>query len=223
MSNFGFLRLSVVNPFDPAFREARSAVGASSVLANAEVFDNVAEAVADCVLVVGTSSVGGREMRHTVRPLDEGARIIRKRMASNRVALLFGSEKVGLTNEHLSHCHWLMRIPARQEHRSINLGQAVAISLYELARGAHAMPKIKRAEPEKDQPATANDIERVTSLLFEALRSSGSLRSRSAAGMRENVRRLILRHKLSAADAEFWLGMLRQIVWKLESGNTASN
>jgi TrmH family RNA methyltransferase len=213
MSNFGFLHLGVVNPYQVAFREARSAVGASALLASAEEFQSVAEAVADCTLVVGTTAVGRRELRHSVRQLDQGCRIIRKRLRSSRVALLFGSEKVGLSNEDLSHCHWLIRIPTREEHRSVNLGQAVAICLYELARD------FKVAGPqEKHKPATAGEVERVAAVLLDALRASGSLQSRSAARTEEKVRRLLRRHNLSASDTEFWLGMLREIVWKLQSG-----
>ncbi len=134
MSNFGFLRLRVVNPYDAGFREARSAVGASGVLADAQEFSTVAEAVADCTLVIGTTAVGERELHHRVRPLAESAKLMRKRMRASDVALLFGSERVGLSNEELSHCHWLLRIPTRVEHRSMNLGQAVAICMYELGR-----------------------------------------------------------------------------------------
>jgi TrmH family RNA methyltransferase len=217
MSNFGFFHLCVVNPYEVAFREARSAVGASELLANAEEFTSVAEAVADCTLVVGTTAVGRRELRHAVRRLDDGARLIRKRLASSRVALLFGSEKVGLSNEDLSHCHWLMRIPTGEEHRSMNLGQAVAICLYELAR-------ISRAgrPTEKHEPATAGDLERIAAMLLEALRASGSLKTRSGALTQEKIRRLFRRHNLSARDAEFWLGMLRQIVWKLRAAQDAT-
>src|SRR5437660_3044888 len=64
MSNFGFLHLRVVNPYEPAFREARSAVGAASLLADAEQFTSVAEAVADCSLVVGTTASTRRELQH---------------------------------------------------------------------------------------------------------------------------------------------------------------
>jgi TrmH family RNA methyltransferase len=213
MSNFGFPHLRVVNPYDPAFREARSAVGASELLAGAEEFKTVAEAVGDCTLVVGTSAVGRRELRHKVRRLQEGARVIRKGLASGRVALLFGSEKFGLSNEDLSHCHWLMRIPTREEHRSMNLGQAVAVCLYELARVA---PQV--AGPETHKLATAGDIERIAELMLDALHAAGSLKSRSAVRTREKLRRLIRRHNLSAADAKFWLGMLRQIAWKLRLG-----
>ena len=213
MSNFGFLYLRVVNPYEVAFREARSAVGASALLASAEEFQSVAEAVADCALVVGTTAVGRRELQHPVRRLPEGARLIRKRLRSSHVALLFGSEKVGLSNEALSHCHWLMRIPTREEHRSVNLGQAVAICLYELARDSHA------ARPsERQKLVTAVELERIVVVLLDALRTSGYLKPRSAALSVEKLRRLIRRLGLSAGDAEVCLGMLRQIVWKLHSG-----
>jgi TrmH family RNA methyltransferase len=212
MSNFGFLHLRVVNPYDLAFREARSAVDASAILANAEEFDSVAKAVADCSLVVGTSAIGRRVPQHPVRILDEAARLIRKRLTSSRVALLFGSEKRGLSNEDLSHCHWLLRIPTLEKHRSMNLGQAVAICLYEIARG----PK-SAAQPEKRIAASSGELERITSILLDAFRSSGYLKPHSAATTEEKIRRLVHRLNLSSSDAELCLGMLRQILWKLRS------
>ena len=72
MSNFGFRHLRVVNSFEPSFREARSAVGASSVLTAAQVFHSIAEAIADCTLVVGTTAVRNRELQHPVRRLEVG-------------------------------------------------------------------------------------------------------------------------------------------------------
>jgi TrmH family RNA methyltransferase len=220
MSNFGFLHLCVVNPYELAFREARSAVGALPLLAHAEEFKTVGEAVADCTLVVGTTSVGPRELQHPVKRLEQGARLIRKRLAASRVALLFGSEKRGLSNEDLSHCHWLLRIPTREEHRSMNLGQAVAICLYELARDPHAAPP-----PEKRTAATASELERITSVLLDALRASGYLKSfptaaqrrRSAAPTDEKIRRLVHRLHLSSSDADLCLGIFRQILWKSRS------
>src|SRR5438132_7268649 len=101
MSNFGFLHLRVVNPYELAFREARSAVGAEPLLARAEEFKTVAEAIADCTLVVGTTAVGRRQPQHPVRRLEPAAPFIRKRLATSPVALLFGSEKPGLPNEDL--------------------------------------------------------------------------------------------------------------------------
>src|SRR6267143_2781908 len=134
MSNFGAMELRAVRPYEKAWREAKSAVGAGELLARAKEFASLAEAVADCSLVVGTTAVGNREMKHPLRGLDEGARLIGKRMETGRVAVLFGSEKWGLSNEDLSYCHWLMRIPTRAEHRSMNLGQAAAVVMYELGR-----------------------------------------------------------------------------------------
>ncbi len=130
MSNFGVRRLRVVNPYEAAFREAKSAVGAAGLLAKAEQYASVAEAVADCRLVVGTTAAGRRELQHRLRRLEEGARAIKRQLKAGPVALLFGSERVGLSNRELSHCHWVMRIPTREEHGSMNLGQAVAVCLY---------------------------------------------------------------------------------------------
>jgi TrmH family RNA methyltransferase len=222
MSNFGFFRLYLVNPYEPSFLEARSAVGAAELLAKAKVFATVDEAVADCTLVVGTTAVGRREIRQPLKFLEEGARAIHKHLRSRtsaksekktEIAILFGSEKFGLSNEDLSHCNWLLRIPTRDEHRSMNLGQAVAICLYELARSS------KRAAPvEKANPATAGDIDRVADLLLDALRLSGSLDSRSAVTTGQKLRRFMRRHNLTAEDAKFWLGMFGQITYKLKQG-----
>src|SRR6058998_2709625 len=90
MSNFGFFHLRVVNPYELAFREARSAVGASPLLDRAEEFKTVAEAVADCTLVVGTTAVGRRQPQHPVRWLGQAARPLCKHLTTSRVALLFG-------------------------------------------------------------------------------------------------------------------------------------
>jgi tRNA C32,U32 (ribose-2'-O)-methylase TrmJ len=132
MSNFGAAELRAVRPYGKAWREARSAVGAGEVMAQAREFATIAEAVADCSLVVGTTSVGNRELKHPLRDLVEAAPLLRERMETGRVAVLFGSEKWGLSNEDLSYCHWLVRIPTLEEHRSMNLGQAAAVVLYEM-------------------------------------------------------------------------------------------
>jgi len=134
MSNFGALHLRVVKPYARAYREAVSAVGASAVMKEAEEFATVAEAVADCRLVVGTTAVGNRDVRQPLLGLEEAGRVIREKLEASRVALLFGSEKRGLSNDDMSYCHWLLQIPTREEHRSMNLGQAAAVCFYELGR-----------------------------------------------------------------------------------------
>jgi TrmH family RNA methyltransferase len=214
MSNFGFLRLRVVNPYAVAFRQARSAVGASELLASAEEFQSVQEAVADCQLVIGTTAVGSRDLHHPLKRLEEGARLIRKRLGSGRVALLFGSEKIGLTNKDLSYCHWLMRIPTREQHISMNLGQAVAVCLYELVRNGRTKTKVRLGKP---GIATTAALDQITALLMEALHGSPYLKPQRRTATEEKLRRMVRRLNLSAGDGEIWLGMLRQIVWTVQS------
>lgn len=211
MANFGFSRLRVVNPYDVAFREARSAVGAAPLLQRAEDFATLDRAIEDCRLVVGTTSVGHRELQHPIRRLEYGARQIRRALAGAPVALLFGSEKFGLSNDDLSHCHWLMRIPTVDQDFPMNLGQAVALCLYELVRDSRAAA----AHPEKIRSAKAAENEHITAQLLEALQESGYINPRTAASTEEKVRRLVRRLAIPAKDAPVLLGMLRQILWKL--------
>jgi tRNA/rRNA methyltransferase len=128
------------------------------------------------------------------------------------VALLFGSEKRGLSNEDFSHCHWLLRIPTREEHPSMNLAQAVAVCLYEITRTG----KVPR-EQNTIKPATAGQTERITAILSEALRVSGYVKPRAASAAEEKLRRQVRRLNLPAEDADVWQGMLRQILWKLRN------
>ena len=211
MANFGFSDLRVVNPYDVAFREARSAVGAAPLLARAEEFSGVADAVADATLVVGTTSVGHRELHHPLRRLEYGARLMLRRLPASPVALLFGSEKFGLSNDDLSHCHWLMRIPTVDRDLSMNLGQAVALCLYELARD----PSAAAARPDRIKPASAQENNQITALWCEALNASGYINPLTAASTEEKLRRMIRRWNISARDAPVTLGMLRQLLWKL--------
>jgi len=217
MTNFGFPHLRVVNVYEPAFREARSAVGASALLKAAEHFTGLADAVADCTLVVGTTA-GRREFQQPLRRLEDGARliagVIRRRATASRVALLFGSEKFGIANRDLSHCHWLMRIPTVDANISMNVGQAVAVCLYELARDAKA-PRL----PEKLPPAASGEVERITQSLYYVLSASGFLGRRQIKTAEERIRRLVRRIQIPARDTDAWLGMLRQIKWKIDSGS----
>lgn len=209
MSNFGFMRLRVVNPYDVAFREARSAVNAGAVLAAAEEYRSVADAVADCSLVIGTTAANRRQLSHTLRRLDSAGRLLRHALASGTVALLFGSEKYGLGNDDMAYCHWLLRIPTREAHGSMNLGQAVAVCLYELIRASRAPATAPR------KAAVSEDIERMTVLLCDVLDRSGYVHASST---ESKIRRLVRRLDLSSHDAEVWIGMLRQVLWKIADG-----
>jgi TrmH family RNA methyltransferase len=213
MSNFGFTHLRLVNPYDVAFREARSAIRAQHVLEGAEVFDSLAAAIADCNLVVGTTAASGhRDLHSPLYRVEAAGSLLREHLAHSPAALLFGSEKFGLSNDDLSHCHWLLRIPTRAEHGSMNLGQAVAICLYELCRDAAAVTHSFDPAPR----ASAEHYERLTELLLDLLARSGYTNELTSHSTALKIRRLLLRAAIPDADAETWLGILRQILWNVK-------
>jgi tRNA/rRNA methyltransferase len=209
MSNFGFRDLRLVMPYEVAFREAKSAVHSQHILENAQVHDSLEPALSGCGLVVGTTSVGHRDLHIPLYRLEAAGKMMLERSQSSPVALLFGSEKYGLSNADLSFCHWALRIPTREEHGSMNLGQAVAICLYELRRD----DEYEETQFRPPQEAPVEVYGRFTGLLFELLQESGYLHGKSA---ELKLRRLVQRLHLSAADSETWLGILRQILWKIK-------
>jgi TrmH family RNA methyltransferase len=209
LSNFGFTDLVMVQPYDASWRDAKSAMGGKGLMATARVLDTVQEAVADCALVVGTASVGSRLLKLPVRRLEYGARLIRRH--PGQVALLFGSEKTGLSNDDLSLCHWLLRIPTGNEHESMNLGQAVAVCAYELNRDVRA----STTKPQETRRIAASELDRIEERLFGLLETSGYTQPKTAGTTRLKLRRLLRRMNLLDADAEVLLGMLRQIAWRI--------
>ena len=222
MYDFGFSSLRVVNEFPVPFEAARSAVDASEVLAGATLYANLAEAVADCTLIVGTTSVGERDLQHELLPLAQAAPRIRaelQRDDASRVALLFGSEKTGLSNEELSHCNWLLTIPMctheDARHPSMNLGQAVAVCLYDLVREQQDPNPADKAVIHSAAPNGAN-LERITELLQQVMEKTGyDHRLYPHNCDPAQVRRLVHRIGIDAVDAPVWMGILRQILWKL--------
>ena len=215
MYGFGFGDLRIVSEYPVALEGARSAVDASEVLAGAREFSGVAEAVADCNLVVGTTAGGKRVQEHPLYSLAKGGGLVRGHLASagHRVALLFGSEKTGLSRDELSYCNWTMTIPmferAGVRRPSMNLGQAAAVCLYELVRGGDS-PTVP-ALPD----AAADDLDRLTGLLAEVLAASEYSRRHPASGDEAALRRLVRRMQLNEADAAMWMGILRQALWKI--------
>ena len=215
MTNFGFVRLRVVQPYDVAFRDARSAVEAEPVLTAAEEFATVAEAVADCSLVVGTAEGRGRAPEEPLQRLELVAAEVAEAMRRGaKVAVLFGSEKTGLSNDDLARCQRVLRIPTETEQPSMNLGQAVAVVLYELVRQREAEPAEASAPM-----ASAGDRERLIALLTEMVERSTGEREASGPLAEERVRRLIRRMALTEEEAHGWMGVVRHVLWKLRDGS----
>ena len=233
MHDLGYEHLRVVNdfhaPFEAAQLEAaqgdakKAAVHSQEVLANATQTDSLAEAIADCTLVLGTTAVGARVLEQPLHTLAEATPIIHAHLAASphgKVALLFGSEKTGLSNEELSHCHALLTIPMNTRtaprHLSMNLGQAAAVCLYTIAQ-----PPIASVEPEARaagaEPATSAEEERLTSLLLEVLTRSDYTRRHPANSREPVIRRLVRRMANTASDATVWAGILRQLLHALKA------
>ena len=213
MSNFGFFSLRLVDAYDVAFREARSAVHAEKVLEEARHFPTLADAVADCGLVVGATGTAARDLKTPVHRLEEGARDLRASLEAGDAALVFGSEKFGLSRADISHCHQLVHIPTREAHDSMNLGQAAAICLYELIR------QDPGSLPAKKSPrrAPSGPIDRLHQVLLGVLKRSGYVKPPVDVSAEEKLRQFLLRMHLSARDATLLLGMTRQIGLALES------
>jgi TrmH family RNA methyltransferase len=232
MHDFGFRDLRLVNDYSVPLEAARSAIDASAVLAGAREFPTVAAAVSDCALVAGTTAVGERDLQHPLLALSDAAPRILEALGepaniaeeTPRAALLFGSEKTGLSNDELSHCNWLLTIPMHQHpdhrHPSMNLGQAVAVCLYELVR-QRELPHTGRSTA--PQPAPAGDLERLTALYQQVLEASEYTRHHPANSSAADLRRRLLRLQFDRIDTPVWMGILRQILWKLRAIGAADS
>ncbi len=208
MANFGFGDLRLVEAYRVAAEEARGGPHAGQVLHDSRDYSTLAEAVADATLVVGTTSAIRRDVKLEIKRLEDA--VVALKQHDGRVAILFGSEKFGLANEDMGHCNWLVRIPTLEGVGSMNLGQAVAVTLYELIRQAPRVDPIASEEKLADAGMLDEFVER----LYEALQLSGYIHTENVI---EKLRRLSRRMNLRRNDAVMWLGMVRQILWKLKS------
>src|SRR5262245_21343823 len=149
MRNFGLTELVLVDPkADPADREARRlATHGEAILDRCRIVAEFGEAVADCALIAGTSARTGGLFRDQTVGWPE--QVMPELVLSARpVALVFGTETSGLTNDDVSRCHFLIHIPAAPDYPALNLAQSVAICLYELRRAAlRAAGRESEADP----------------------------------------------------------------------------
>ncbi|HMV83630.1 MAG TPA: RNA methyltransferase [Blastocatellia bacterium] len=205
MKNFGFRRLAVVTPHPPVWSEVVSAVKAGDVLTGAQVCATLDEAVAECDLVVGTTDhtrVAGRQTVYT--PFDLSRDLSE---AQFNLALVFGTEKHGLTNEDLSRCHRVMSIPTLPDCPSMNLGQAVAVCCYELIRDRAQQDVI----PLPAETATAGATEAALQLVLEVLRQIDFVLPGNEPDLTRRLRGSLLRLKPTKYDIEMLCGILSRI------------
>jgi len=227
MANFGFSHLTVVAPYEEHWREAKSAVGASDLLQNAKRVESLAGAVADCTLVVGTGTLQHRRPEQPVIPLPELAPFVGAELdRSGRVALVFGPEKRGLTREDLALCHVLVEIPTGPRQPSMNLGQAVAVCLYELAaqrippqrpaQETRMEPQPSNSDTDDAAPASMRDLELLARVVAETMQAANYSPAAMQKANRHDLDLLLRRLKLERRDARRILGLFRRILWRLK-------
>lgn len=205
MKNFGFTDLVVVSPHPPVWDEALvSAVGGEDVIRSARVVETLLDAVSDCSLVIGTA--GGRPVE-SINPAEAREML---RASGTSAALVFGSEKTGLTNAEMSLCHEILTIPARYECPSLNLAQAVAICCYEL-RHTENTGTFERTSDD----ATIGQIEVLLGKSIELLRLAGYFENQNERRLMDEFRRSLLRIRPTAREVTLWLGAVNQVRWKL--------
>ena len=205
MKTMGFAELRLVAPRAfPAAEATAMASGAVDVLERAAVFDTLEAALADVVHAVGFSA-RPRDLSHPVRALREAAPGILERAATSRVALVFGNETFGLSNEELARCQSLVNIPSNPAYGSLNLGAAVQVACYELATASASFST--PVEPERT-PATLEEIEALHGHFERAMVATGFLDPAQPKRLMERMRRLFARAGLERAEVQFLRGML---------------
>ena len=211
MKNFGLRDLRLVNPREyEAYRVEGIAHQTQDVLARVQTFTALEDALADAVHIVGFTARGRTAKRNLQRPRDAAAEIVGLG-ESGPVALLFGREDKGLSNEALDRCHRIVTIPSDAGYASLNLGHAVIIMLYELAlaRGAEARPfKQPRRHSE---PAVAADLERLFADVAKALHAIEFFKTRNADGVMRTMREIAHRTPLDAREVKLLRAMAIEV------------
>lgn len=239
MANFGFRDLVVVNPYEVAWQETRSAVGAEEIVKSARAVPTLVEAARDASVVVGTTSGSRRNLNRELISLTDFRPWLESRMEQRpegkelatrlgatkpiswgtarvrRAALLFGSEKTGLSNAEMSYCHALVRIPTSSDCPSMNLGQAVAVCCYEINRMGLVSTRSPATRIYKSDPATLQSLEHLFDRATRVLDDVGYLQPKSRQATLLKLRQFLVELGLTNYDARIMGGILAQIEWKL--------
>ena len=212
MKNFGFKDLRLVEPREyDAYRVEGIAHQTADVLARVRTFASLGEAIADCVHVVGLTARGRTAKRNLQRPREAAAEID-PLAEGGTVALLFGREDRGLSNEALDRCHRVVTIPSEAPYPSLNLGHAAIIMLYELAlaRGAEGRPF--KPPRRTSEPAAAEELERLFADIDRALAAIDFFKTRNAEGIMRTMRELAHRTPLDLREVKLLRAMAIEVV-----------
>lgn len=211
MKNMGLSELVLVRPksFPHAEASARAS-GADDLLARARVTHRLIDALDGCGLVLGTTS-RGRDQYFRALDVREAAARAAGQARVGPVAILFGAERTGLTNEDLAHAHAVLAIPANPEYPSLNVAMAVQIVAYEIRRHSQAplaLPPLARAAP----LAPPADMERLYEHLGRVLEEIDFRdRTRNGTHLMMRLRRLLQRAELDGNEVNILRGILTAV------------
>ncbi len=208
MKTMGLTRLVLVAPEKAPNTESYAlAAGADDVLAAATTCATLAEAVADCRLVLGCTARSRRIALEELAPRDAASRAVASASAADEVALVFGRERTGLDNEELQLCHAAVHIPANPDYSSLNLAAAVQVLSYELRLALLAQAPSLALEP-RDPPASHAELEGFFAQLAETLDAIDFHKGRAPESALRKLRRLFLRADLDAREIRILRGVL---------------
>lgn len=215
MANMGLSELVIVAPriADEDWPEAdRLAVHATNILASKQIVSTFREAIDGCVAVAGATARDGLYRGHiaTVREAAPSLAAIAK---SGKIALVLGREDNGLENDEIIQCTHLLRIPADDGYRSLNLAQAALICMYELRLAAGTPP----LPPEKSPSASAGHRARLFEVWRKAMLATGFMKEDKADHMMQGFARIFSRGVKTQDDADIMLGVARQTLWAAEN------
>lgn len=218
MKTMGFTRLVLVAPERYPHPEAYAlAAGANDVLEDALIVETLAEAVADCRLVMGCTARSRRIALEELHPRQAAMRGLVTAEAGGEVALVFGRERTGLENDELQLCHAAVHIPANPDYSSLNLAAAVQVLAYELRVGwskdsallpVSPVGVVRAHEDRSEPPATHTELEGFFTQLAETLDAIDFHKGRTPSAAMRKFRRLFLRADLDARDVRLLRGML---------------
>jgi len=210
MKNVGLKELALVDPAGPSLHpDARvMAVHAHDVLKDALVFSRLADAIADCTWVIGTTRRRGKGRQGVVDPRQMAAEIAEINQ-QNKVAVVFGPEVRGLTNRDLDLCQRLVTIPVHEEYGSLNLAQAVMIICYEIYLAGQRKKGLSRAK----KLAKSEELEAMYRHMEETLLRIGFLEQNSPKRMMAVLRKIFSKARLDPREVRVLRGICRQANW----------
>lgn len=212
MLTMGLTELTLVRPRRyPDPQALAMASGATSVLDKARIVDTLEQAVADTAWVVGTSSRPRHLGDEPLTPWDAAAQLVESAAVAD-VALVFGCERTGLTNEELERCHAITTVPANPEYASLNLANAVQLFAYEIRKQAVSVPSVstKRDHPWY-RPPTADQVERLYEHFERVLLATGFLDPANPRLLMRRLRTLFNRARLDLNEVNILRGMLTSV------------